>query len=140
MLFVSSQKLFSFSRYFNFCLDFLGMQKKRFDQTDKVNFEIYDVTPWLTKNYKTHIAQYLTNQRQPDNEILSVNRTSQEIYFSLKIMQKTMQANQFQTAFFFLKKSFLLDKSKWSAACFHYISVALKLAYDRNKLFKTLQY
>ena len=22
----------------------------------KVNFEIYDVTAWLTKNYKTHIA------------------------------------------------------------------------------------
>ena len=27
----------------------------------KVNFEIYDVTAWLTKNYKTNIGQYLTN-------------------------------------------------------------------------------
>ena len=27
----------------------------------KVNFEIYDVTAWLTKNYNTEIAQYLTN-------------------------------------------------------------------------------
>ena len=24
---------------------------------DKVNFEIYDVTAWLTKNYNTHIGQ-----------------------------------------------------------------------------------
>ena len=41
----------------------------------------------------THVAQYLTNQRQPDNEIWSVNRISQEKYFSLKIMQKTSQGN-----------------------------------------------
>ena len=34
----------------------------------------------------------------------------------------------------------ILDKSKWSAAWFHYMSIALKLAYDRNKLFKTLHY
>ena len=27
----------------------------------QVNFEISDVTAWLTKNYNTHIAQYLTN-------------------------------------------------------------------------------
>ena len=26
-----------------------------------LNFEMYDVTAWLTKNYNKHIAQYLTN-------------------------------------------------------------------------------
>ena len=31
MFFISSWKLFSFSRYLNFCLDFFGMQKKRLD-------------------------------------------------------------------------------------------------------------
>ena len=41
---------------------------------------------------------------------------------------------------FIFKKSFVLGKSKWSAAWFHYISIALKLAYNRNKLFKTLHY
>ena len=40
--------------------------------------------------------------------------------------------------FFFL--NFMLAKSKWSAAWLHYISIALKLAYSRNKLFKTLHY
>ena len=35
---------------------------------------------------------------------------------------------------------FLLGQSKWFAAWFHYILIALKLAYYRNKLFKTLQY
>ena len=51
---------------FKFCLDFLVMYK------NKVNFEIYDVTAWLTNNQNTHIAQYLTNLRQLDNEIWSV--------------------------------------------------------------------
>ena len=41
---------------------------------------------------------------------------------------------------FVFLKSFILGKSKWSAAWFHYISIALKLTYNRNKLFKTLNY
>ena len=54
---------------------------------------IYDVTVWLTMNYNTHIAQYLTNYRQPNNEIWSANRISQEKKFSLKTMQKMRQGN-----------------------------------------------
>ena len=34
----------------------------------------------------------------------------------------------------------MLGKSKWSAAWFYYILIALKLAYNRNKLLKTLDY
>ena len=37
-------------------------------------------------------------------------------------------------------KSFILVKSKFSAAWVHYISIVLKLVYNRNKLFKTLHY
>ena len=57
----NDEKLFLFSRYLDFCLGFLGMQKKRLDEKDTVNFDTYDVTVWLTKNYNTHIAQYLKN-------------------------------------------------------------------------------
>ena len=35
--------------------------EKRLDKKDEVNFEVYEVTAWLRKNYNTHIAQYLTN-------------------------------------------------------------------------------
>ena len=52
-------KVFSFSRYLNFYLDFWACKKNRLIR--KVNYEIYDVTVWLTKNYNTHIAQYLMN-------------------------------------------------------------------------------
>ena len=52
-------KLFLFSRYLRFCHDFLVMKKKRLDWKDKVNFEIHDITTWLTNNCNTHIVQYL---------------------------------------------------------------------------------
>ena len=38
-----------------------------------VNFKIYDVRTYLTNNYNVQIAQYLTKERQPDNENWSVN-------------------------------------------------------------------
>ena len=58
MLFISPQKIFSFSRYLSFCLDFLAIAK-RLDLKDKVSFNFYDVTAWLTNNFNTDIAQYL---------------------------------------------------------------------------------
>ena len=59
MLFISFEKIFLFSRYLNFCLDFSVMQNKWLDETDKVNFEIDGITAWLKNNDSTHIAQYL---------------------------------------------------------------------------------
>ena len=62
----------TFSRYFNFCLNFLSIQTF-VHQKDKVNFKIYNVTIWEINNCNTHITQYLKTQRQPDNnEILPV--------------------------------------------------------------------
>ena len=58
MLFVSPQKLFPFSRHLSFCLDFSVMYRKGLIKKMKVNFKVYDVTAWLTKNCNVHIAQY----------------------------------------------------------------------------------
>ena len=44
MVFISLQKLFSFSRYLSFRLDFFGQVAKRLDKKDKVNFKFYDFT------------------------------------------------------------------------------------------------
>ena len=49
------------------------MYKKQFDDKDKFNVKIYDVTTWLINNYNIAIVQHLTKQRQPDGKILSVN-------------------------------------------------------------------
>ena len=77
MLFISPQKLFSFSRYLTF-----GHVAKRIDKKDKVNFKFYDVTAWLTKNI------VIEKLRQSDNEIWSVNRMQQEKHFYWKIIHK----------------------------------------------------
>ena len=55
----SLKKLFPYSRYLNFCLNFFGHAEKQLDEKDKVNFKIYDVTIWEAENRKTHIPQYL---------------------------------------------------------------------------------
>ena len=41
---------------------------------------------------------------------------------------------------FIFKKSLTLGKSKYSASHFQYISIALNLAYNKNNLYKTLDY
>ena len=42
--------------------------------------------------------------------------------------------------FLFFKKSFIWDKYKLSADWFQYISIALNLSYNKNKLYRTLGY
>ena len=44
---------------FKFLSWIFGHVEKRFDQKDKANFEIHDVTTWLPNNCNIHIAQYL---------------------------------------------------------------------------------
>ena len=61
--FVSTRKLFSFSRYLNFCLGFLVMQQKRLDLKYRaISKKRANITTWLTSNY--NIAQYLKKKRQ----------------------------------------------------------------------------
>ena len=57
--------------------------------------------------------------------------------FLWKLYRKLGKETCSRPLFVFLK-SFILGKSQCSAAWFHYILIALKLAYYRNKLFKTL--
>ena len=59
MFFISSEKLFSFLRYLQFCPDFFCYIGKQLDKKTKVNFRIYDVTNWNTNNCNKHIARYL---------------------------------------------------------------------------------
>ena len=55
----------------------------------------------------------------------------QKNIFLLKLCRKSGRETSFRPPFVFLK-SFVLEKCKLSAGWFHYISIALKVAYNRN--------
>ena len=55
-------------------------------------------------------------------------------------MQKMKQGDLFQTSFYFFQKNLIWDKRKWSKVLFQYFLIALNLAYNRNKLYKILDY
>ena len=64
----------------------------------------------------------------------------QEIFFFKNYAENEAGKLVPERFLFFKKALYQVVCSKWSAAWFHYISIALKLAYNRNKLFKTLHY
>ena len=66
MLFISSKKLFSFSRYSNFCvfvLLFLPVGHG-FRGWSKINLKVYDAISCLNKNSVTHFVRYLKKEKK----------------------------------------------------------------------------
>ena len=93
-------------KVFKFCFHFLVMQKKRFDQKDKVIFKIFDIITWLTNNNNTHIAQY---SRSKDNQTMKFGQFITRERFFLKNNAEKRQEDQVRTCFCFLKKLYLMQ-------------------------------
>ena len=55
-------------------------------------------------------------------------------------MQKMWEEGRLILDLILFFKNVLYVVHKWSLAWFHYISIALNLAYNKNKLYKTLNY
>ena len=57
-------------------------------------------------------------------------------------LQKSCQkwGKEARRPLFIFLKSLILGESKWPPAYFQYISIALNLPYNKNKLYKTLDY
>ena len=91
MLFISSEKLFFFSRYSNFCISiFLSFfpVSHCFGGWSKINLKVYDVINGLNKNLIIYFVRYLEKGKRYDIETLSIDRVLNEKYFYEKIMQK----------------------------------------------------
>ena len=116
--FISYYKVFLFSRYLGFCVNFLFMQKKRLDQKNKVDLKTYDVKAWLTNSYNTHIAQYLQN-------------ITRDIF--LQKLCRNEAGSLVPDLFLFLHKLYMRCKSKWSTAQFQCFSISLNFAYKKKK-------
>ena len=122
--------LFVLSRYLNFCLVFLFMQKKQLDQQkDMVNFKIYDVVIWLTNN-STHILPSISrsksNQTMKFGHLKEYNKRNTFLQKSCRTLGR---GNQFQTPFCFLKKLYMKQKQVVYSLVF---SIALNLAYNKK--------
>ena len=91
MFFIPSKKLFSFSRYSNFCISvflFFPSVSHCFRGWLKINFEVDDVINFLTKNLITHFVWYLEKGKKYDIETFSIDRVLNQEHFYWKVMQK----------------------------------------------------
>ena len=91
MFFIWSKKLFSFSRYSNFCIfvfpSFFPVSHC-LRAWSKKNLKIHDVISCLNKNLITHFVWYLEKEIRCDIETLSIDRELNKKHFYGKIMQK----------------------------------------------------
>ena len=102
MFFMSSKKLFSFSRYSKFCIFFFPAffpVSHSFRGWFKKNLKIYDVIDCLNKNLITHFGWYLGKEISCDIETLSIDRVSNKKHFYGKIMQKMCTKSSPETPF-----------------------------------------
>ena len=90
MLFISSKKLFSFSRYSIFCISvFPSFSTCRpLLWRMKINLKVHDVINCLNKNLIPHFVCYLEKEKRCDIETLSIDGVPDKEYFYRKIMQK----------------------------------------------------
>ena len=102
----------------------------------KVNFKTYDVTIWITNNYNTHIAQYLTkwrNQIMKFALLIEYNKTN---IFLQKSCRKWRRETSSRSLFVFLKNGICFKESPLNMMkkVFYFI---LKAAFV-HKIFKFL--
>ena len=89
MFFISSKKLFSFSRYSNFVFlsfPFFLPVGNCFSGWSKINLQVHDVINCLNKNSIMHFIWYLENEKRYDIETLSIDGISDKEHFDRKIM------------------------------------------------------
>ena len=88
MLFISSKKLFSFSRYSIFCISVLPSFSTCQPMLWKINLKVHDVINCLNKNSITHFVWYLKKEKSYGTENLSIDGVLDEEHFYRKITQK----------------------------------------------------
>ena len=91
IFFISSEKLFSFSRYSNFCISALPSffpVSNCFRGWSRKILKAYDIISCLNKNLATHFVWYLQKEIRRDIETLSIDRVLNKEHFYGEIMQK----------------------------------------------------
>ena len=90
-VFITSEKLFSFSRYSNLCIFIFPLffpVSHCLRAWSKKNLKIHDVIKYLNENLVTHFVWYLEKEIRCDIETLLIDRELSKENFYEKIMQK----------------------------------------------------
>ena len=91
LFFISSKKLFLFSRYSNFCIFVLPLflpVSHSFRGWSKRNLKVYHIINCLNKNLITLFVWYLEKEVMCDIETLSIDTVLNKEHFYGKILQK----------------------------------------------------
>ena len=92
MFFISSKKLFSFSRCSNFCIStfpsFSSCQPMLERAWSKINLKVYDVIKCLNKDLITHFVWYFEKVKRYDSKTLVIDTALNKEYFYGKIILK----------------------------------------------------
>ena len=83
-----------------------------------------------------NISRSKSNQTMKLGQLIEYNKRNIVLQ---KLTRKWGRETSFRPLFIFWK-NLMWGKSKWSAAQFQYISIAFNLAYNKSKLYKTLDY
>ena len=140
----NDEKCFLFHLISAFCSQFLSWLFGHIEKSDSIrrirlNSTFMTSQPGLqtiTIHILPNISRSKSNQIMKFGQLIEYNKI---IFFLQKSCRKWGRETSFRLLFVF-KKSFLWGKSKCSAAYFQYISIALNLAYKKNKQLKTLDY
>ena len=91
MFFISSEKLFSFARYSDFCISIFPSfppVSHCFKGWSKINLKVYDVINCLNQNLITCFVWYLEKEKRYEIETLSIDIVLNKEHFYGKVMQK----------------------------------------------------
>ena len=92
-IYISSKKLFSFSRYSHFCIFVFPPfphVSHCFSGWLKINLKVYGVINCLNKNLIAYFLWYLEKGKRYDNESLSIGRVLNKEHFFLKSHAENM--------------------------------------------------
>ena len=98
MFFISSKKLFSFSRYSNFPISVFpsfSPCKHCLRGWSKINLKVYDVINCLNKNLVTHFVWYLEKKKRYGVETLFIDRVLNKEHFHAENMHHKLVPDPF---------------------------------------------
>ena len=98
-------------------------------------FEFFFLTFWCYNTHIANISRSKDSQTCKFGQLIEYNKRTNFLYISCRNLGRRTIS---KTVVF--KKSFIRGKSQWYAAYFQHILIALDLVYNKNKLYKTLDY